>query len=102
VAGDQWLAAAGRAAVTGSRTRLPPAHAVWRDDDGAGRPCIKAFSETAFTKDLKQFDVPALVLHRDDDQIVPIGASALLSSRMIKGATLQDLSGRAAWPVLDP
>jgi len=42
--------------------------------------CIKAFSETDFTEDLKQFDVPTLILHGDDDQIVPIGASALLSS----------------------
>jgi non-heme chloroperoxidase len=51
--------------------------------------CIKAFSETDFTKDLKEFDVPTLVLHGDDDQIVPIGASALLSSKLIKNARLE-------------
>jgi len=48
--------------------------------------CIKAFSETDFTEDLKKFDVPTLILHGDDDQIVPIGASAMLSSRLVKGA----------------
>jgi non-heme chloroperoxidase len=55
--------------------------------------CIKAFSETDFTQDLKRFDVPTLVLHGDDDQIVPIGASALLSSKMIKGAALKVIPG---------
>jgi non-heme chloroperoxidase len=50
--------------------------------------CIKAFSETDFTEDLKQFDVPTLILHGDDDQIVPIGAAALLSSKLIKNARL--------------
>ena len=43
----------------------------------AGYDCIKAFSETDFTEDLKKFDVPTLILHGDDDQIVPIGAAAL-------------------------
>jgi non-heme chloroperoxidase len=55
--------------------------------------CIKAFSETDFTEDLKKFDVPTLVLHGDDDQIVPIGASAMLSSKMVKGATLKVIPG---------
>lgn len=55
--------------------------------------CIKAFSETDFTEDLKKFDVPTLVLHGDDDQIVPIGASALLSSKIVKGATLKIYPG---------
>ena len=55
--------------------------------------CIKAFSETDFTEDLKKFDVPTLVLHGDDDQIVPIGASALLSSKMVKGAILKVVPG---------
>ncbi len=55
--------------------------------------CIKAFSETDFTEDLKQFDVPTLILHGDDDQIVPIVASALLSSKIVKGATLKILAG---------
>jgi non-heme chloroperoxidase len=50
--------------------------------------CIKAFSETDLTEDLKKFDVPTLILHGDDDQIVPIGASALLSSKIVKGAKL--------------
>jgi non-heme chloroperoxidase len=55
--------------------------------------CIKAFSETDFTEDLKKFDVPTLILHGDDDQIVPIGASALLSSKLVKGATLKIIPG---------
>jgi len=48
--------------------------------------CIKAFSETDFTEDLKKIDVPALVLHGEDDQIVPINISARRSARLIKGA----------------
>jgi len=59
----------------------------------AAYDCIKAFSETDFTEDLKKIDVPTLVLHGDDDQIVPIGASALLSSKLIKGATLKIVPG---------
>jgi non-heme chloroperoxidase len=55
--------------------------------------CIKAFSETDFTEDLKKFDVPTLILHGDDDQIVPIGAAALLSSKLVKGATLKIYPG---------
>ena len=55
--------------------------------------CIKAFSETDFTEDLRRFDVPTLILHGDDDQIVPIGASALLSSRMVKDARLKVYKG---------
>ena len=55
--------------------------------------CIKALSETDFTEDLKKFDVPTLVLHGDDDQIVPIATSAHLSSKMIKGATLKVYPG---------
>jgi non-heme chloroperoxidase len=51
--------------------------------------CIEAFSETDFTNDLQGFDIPTLILHGDDDQIVPIGASALLSSKIVKGATLK-------------
>jgi non-heme chloroperoxidase len=50
--------------------------------------CIKAFSETDFTEDLKRINVPTLIIHGDDDQIVPIGASALLSSRIVKGSML--------------
>ncbi len=55
--------------------------------------CIKAFSETDFTEDLKKFDVPTLVLHGDDDQIVPIVAAGMLSSKIIKGATLKVMPG---------
>jgi non-heme chloroperoxidase len=55
--------------------------------------CIKAFSETDFTEDLQKFNVPTLVLHGDDDQIVPIGASALLSSKLIKNAQLKVYKG---------
>jgi len=54
---------------------------------------IKAFSETDFTEDLKKFDVPTLIMHGDDDQIVPIGASALLSAKLVKNATLKVYPG---------
>ncbi len=64
----------------------------WLQSMMAGFPasyfCIKAFSETDLTEDLKKIDVPTLVLHGDDDQIVPIGAAALLSSKIIKNAKL--------------
>src|SRR5450432_581854 len=55
--------------------------------------CIKAFSETDLTEDLKKIDVPTLILHGDDDQIVPIGASALLSAKIVKSATLKVYKG---------
>jgi len=55
--------------------------------------CVKAFSETDFTEDLKKIDVPTLILHGDDDQIVPIGASALPSSKLVKGARLKVIPG---------
>jgi non-heme chloroperoxidase len=55
--------------------------------------CVKAFSETDQSEDLKKFDVPTLILHGDDDQIVPIGASAVLSSRIVKGSTLKVIPG---------
>jgi non-heme chloroperoxidase len=55
--------------------------------------CIKAFSETDFTKDLKKFDIPTLIIHGDDDQIVPIGASAMLSSKLVKNAKLNIYPG---------
>jgi non-heme chloroperoxidase len=57
--------------------------------------CIKAFSETDFTEDLKKFDVPTLVMHGDDDQIVPIADSALLSAKIVKGAALKVYKGAA-------
>ena len=69
----------------------------WLQGMMAGFPasyfCIKAFSETDLTKDLKKFDVPTLILHGDDDQIVPIQASALLSSKIIKDAKLKIYKG---------
>jgi non-heme chloroperoxidase len=55
--------------------------------------CIKAFSETDFTADLKKFDVPTLIVHGDDDQIVPIDDSARLSSKLIPNATLKIYPG---------
>ncbi len=55
--------------------------------------CIKAFSETDFTEDLKKFDVPTLIIHGDDDQIVPITNTAMLSSKLIKNAKLKIYSG---------
>ncbi len=55
--------------------------------------CIKAFSETDFTEDLKKIDVPTLIMHGDDDQIVPIGASALLSSKLVKANLLKVYPG---------
>jgi non-heme chloroperoxidase len=55
--------------------------------------CIKQFSETDFTEDLKKFDIPTLILHGDDDQIVPIGASAHLSSKLVQGAILKVYPG---------
>jgi non-heme chloroperoxidase len=59
----------------------------------AAYDCIKAFSETDQTEDLKRFDVPTLILHGTDDQIVPVGASALISSKIVKGAVLKLYEG---------
>ncbi len=59
----------------------------------AAYDCIKAFSETDFTEDLKRVDVPTLVLHGDDDQIVPINDSAVLTAKLVKGATLKVIPG---------
>ncbi|WP_271168801.1 alpha/beta fold hydrolase [Hansschlegelia plantiphila] len=55
--------------------------------------CIAQFSETDFTEDLKKFDVPTLIAHGDDDQIVPIGASGLKSAKLVPGATLKVYPG---------
>ena len=55
--------------------------------------CIKVFSETDLTEDLKKFDIPTLIIHGDDDQIVPIADSALLSSKIVKDATLKIYPG---------
>ena len=59
----------------------------------AAYDCIKAFSETDQTEDLKRFDIPTLIIHGDDDQIVPIADSALLSSKLVKDATLKVYPG---------
>lgn len=55
--------------------------------------CIKAFSETDFTEDLKKFDVPTLIVHGDDDQIVPIAAAGLASAKLVPHATLKVYPG---------
>lgn len=69
----------------------------WRQGMSAGvkavYDCIAAFSETDFTEDLKRFDIPTLILHGDDDQIVPIAGAAMLSSKLVKGATLKVYPG---------
>lgn len=61
----------------------------------AGYDCIKAFSETDFTEDLKKIDVPSLVLHGDDDQVVPIVASAPHSAKLIPNAALKVYPGHS-------
>jgi non-heme chloroperoxidase len=72
-------------------------HSFWLQSMLCGQKaayeCIKAFSETDFTEDLKKFDVPTLILHGDADQIVPIGAAAMLSSKLVKGAVLKVIPG---------
>ena len=59
----------------------------------AAYDCIKAFSETDFTEDLKKIDLPTLIMHGDDDQVVPIGASAMRSSKLVRGAKLKVYPG---------
>jgi non-heme chloroperoxidase len=72
-------------------------NSFWLQGMMAGFPacyfCIEAFSETDLTEDLEKFDVPTLILHGDDDQIVPIADSALLSAKIVKGATLKVYKG---------
>ncbi|HTG81399.1 MAG TPA: alpha/beta hydrolase [Geobacteraceae bacterium] len=69
----------------------------WLQGMMAGMPacyfCIKAFSETDQTEDLRKIDVPTLIIHGDDDQIVPIADSALLSAKLVTGATLKVYPG---------
>ena len=71
--------------------------AFWMQGMMAGFPasyfCIKAFSETDLTEDLKKIDVPTLIMHGDDDQIVPIAASALLAAKLVKGSVLKIYPG---------
>jgi non-heme chloroperoxidase len=82
---------------TGAKTSQGVRDSFWLQGmlcgHNAAYDCIKVFSETDFTEDLKKFDVPTLILHGDDDQIVPIGAAALLSSKLVKGATLKVYPG---------
>jgi len=72
-------------------------NSFWLQGMMAGFPaayfCIKAFSETDMTEDLKKIDVPTLILHGDDDQIVPIADSALLSAKIVRNATLKVYKG---------
>jgi non-heme chloroperoxidase len=69
----------------------------WLQSETCGFPgsyfCVKAFSETDFTEDLKKFDVPTLILHGSDDQVVPIGVTAMRTSKMVPGATLKVYEG---------
>jgi len=71
--------------------------AFWRQGMQAGHKnafdCIKAFSDTDFTADLKKFDMPTLIVHGDDDQIVPIGAAALLSAKLVEQSILKVYAG---------
>lgn len=82
---------------TGSKVSQGMIDSFWFQGMQAGSKntfdCIKAFSETDFTEDLKKFDVPTLIIHGDDDQIVPIGAAALTSSKLIKHASLKIYPG---------
>jgi len=81
----------------GSKVSTGLKHSFWLQAMLCGFPgaydCIKAFSETDQFEDLKKFDVPTLILHGDDDQIVPIGAAAMQSSKLIKGAELKVIKG---------
>ena len=81
----------------GSKVSQGLKDSFWLQSMMAGYPacyeCIKAFSETDLTEDLKKFDVPTLFIHGDDDQIVPIGAAALIASKIVKGAVLKIYPG---------
>ncbi|MGD0643738.1 MAG: alpha/beta hydrolase [Candidatus Bathyarchaeia archaeon] len=82
---------------TGAKISEGVRESFWLQGMMAGFPaayfCIKAFSETDFTDDLKKIDVPTLILQGDDDQIVPIADSALLSTKIVKSATLKVYKG---------
>jgi len=81
----------------GSKVSQGVMDSFWHQGMHAGHKntfdCIKAFSETDFTEDLKKFDVPTLIIHGDDDQIVPIGSAAMLSSKLVKNATFKIYPG---------
>jgi non-heme chloroperoxidase len=82
---------------TGAKVSEGVRESFWLQGMAAGMPasyfCVKAFSETDLTQDLKKFDLPTLILHGDDDQIVPIADSALLSAKLVKGAVLKVYPG---------
>ena len=81
----------------GARISEGVRESFWRQGMMAGLPaayfCIKAFSETDMTEDLKKIDVPTLILHGDDDQMVPIGDSAMLAAKLVRHATLTIYKG---------
>jgi len=82
---------------TGAKVSEGVRDSFWLQGMMAGMPasyfCVKAFSETDQTEDLKKIDVPTLIIHGDDDQIVPISDSALLSAKLVKNATLKVYKG---------
>jgi non-heme chloroperoxidase len=81
----------------GSRVSQGMKDSFWLQSMMAGHKnayeCIRVWSETDFTEDLKRFDVPTLIIHGEDDQVVPIGASAMISSKLVPGATLKVYPG---------
>jgi len=81
----------------GARFSAGVCESFWLQGMMAGLPasyfCIKAFSETDMTEDLKKIDVPTLILHGDDDQIVPIADSAILLAKLVKNAELKIYKG---------
>ena len=81
----------------GSKVSQGVRDAFWRLSMQIGlkgaHDCVKVFSETDMTEDLRKIDVPTLIIHGDDDQIVPIGGSAMLSSKLVKDATLKVYPG---------
>lgn len=83
----------------GAKVSQGARESFWRQGMMAGFPacyfCVKAFSETDQTEDLKKIDVPTLFLHGDDDQIVPIDAAARAAIKLVKNATLKEYPGGA-------
>lgn len=81
----------------GSKVSEGLRHSFWHQSMMSGHKnafdCIKVFSETDLTEDLKKVTVPTLIIHGDDDQIVPISASAMLSSKLVKGSLLKVYPG---------
>jgi non-heme chloroperoxidase len=81
----------------GAKTSEPVRQSFWLQGMCAGFPaayfCIKAFSETDLTEDLKKISVPTLIMHGDDDQIVPIESSALIAAKILKKSTLKVYPG---------